>query len=64
MRREVKRRQTLGVRHMFEPDRMSSIHLQIAYEQLLPPRQYRIVPPEPIQIKILEKWPSREEVPA
>jgi hypothetical protein len=62
MRREVKRKRTLGMRRMFEPDRMSSVHLQMAYEQLLPPRQYRIATPELIQIHIPEKWPSREEV--
>jgi hypothetical protein len=30
------------VKRMFEPDRMSPYNLQTAYEQLIPPRQFRV----------------------
>jgi hypothetical protein len=41
-----KKSRTLKVKRMFEPDRIASISLQTAYEQVLPTKQYRIVLPE------------------
>ena len=33
---------------VFEPDRMALVNLRVAYEQVMPPEQYRIKPAEPI----------------
>lgn len=59
MEPEPKEPRTLKVKRMFEPDRTSTINLQIAYEQILPTKQYRIVlpkpPGEPLEIEPKQK---------
>jgi len=49
MKQERKRKQkgAFQVKRIFEPDRMAPVNLQAAYEQLVSPEQYRIVPAEP-----------------
>lgn len=42
-RQEHKQKPRLQVKRMFEPDRMSPINLQAAYERVLPSRCYRII---------------------
>lgn len=64
MCREPKRKRTLLVKRMFEPDRMSLVNLQTAYEQLLPPRQYRVISLEQSSgLKPPEELPLRKEAP-
>ena len=46
MEPEPKELRTLKVKRMFEPDRISPLNLQSAYEQILPTKQYRIVLPQ------------------
>lgn len=46
MDQERKRKRTIKVVRMFEPDRMSSINLPTAYEQTLPDDQYWFILPE------------------
>ena len=46
MEPESKELRTLKVKRMFEPDRISPLNLQTAYEQILPTKQYRIVLPQ------------------
>lgn len=59
MEPEPKEPRTLQVKRMFEPDRTSTINLQIAYEQILPTKPYRIVlpkpPGEPLEIEPKQK---------
>jgi len=43
MHQERKRKPTLQVKRMFEPDRMASANLQVAYEKVVPTEQYRIL---------------------
>jgi len=43
MNRELKKKRTLRVKRMYEPDRMAPINLQVAYEQVVPPRHYRLL---------------------
>lgn len=63
MGRKPKQKRTVRVKRMFEPDRMSSVNLQSAYEQLIPPHQYCVVMPlEPRTITQPEELPFREEV--
>ena len=42
MNQERKKKSTLRVVRMFEPDRMASVNLQVAYEKVVPTDQYRI----------------------
>ena len=42
MNQERKKKPTLRVVRMFEPDRMASVNMQVAYEQVVPTEQYRI----------------------
>jgi len=42
MNQERKKKPTLRVIRMFEPDRMASINLQVAYEKVVPAEQYRV----------------------
>jgi hypothetical protein len=64
MCREPKRKRTLLVKRMFEPDRMSIINLQTAYEQLIPPHQYRVISSEQSPgLKAPEELPLRKEAP-
>lgn len=46
MEPEPKEPRRLKVKRMFEPDRISPLNLQSAYEQILPTKQYRIVLPQ------------------
>jgi hypothetical protein len=62
MGRKPKQKRTIKVKRMFEPDRLSNVNLQIAYEQLIPPQQYCIVPMEQRTGKPSEEIPIREEV--
>lgn len=62
MCRKPKQKRTFLVKRTFEPDRMSSVNLQIAYEQLIPPCQYRVTPLEQSQANQTQKLPLREEV--
>ncbi|NTU65569.1 MAG: hypothetical protein HGB05_19750 [Chloroflexi bacterium] len=42
MKQTRTKKTTLRVVQMFEPDRMASINLQVAYEKVVPTEQYRI----------------------
>ena len=42
MNQERKKKPTLRVIRVFEPDRMASVNMQVAYEQVVPTEQYRI----------------------
>jgi len=42
MNQELKKKPTLRVVRMCEPDRMASVNLQVAYEKVVPTEQYRI----------------------
>jgi hypothetical protein len=58
---ESKELRTLKVKRMFEPDRISPLNLQTAYEQILPTKQYRIVlpkrPDQPLELEL--EWKER-----
>jgi hypothetical protein len=43
MRQERKVKSTYRVIGMFEPDRMASVNLQFAYEEVMPTEQYRLL---------------------
>jgi hypothetical protein len=43
MNQERKKKPTLRVVRMFEPDRMASVNLLVAYEKVVPTEQYRIL---------------------
>ena len=62
MHQERKQKRTLQVKRMFEPDRMASVNLQVAYEQVMPPGQYRIITPGQISEKSEMILPKEEEV--
>jgi hypothetical protein len=62
MHQERKKERTLQVKRMFEPDRMAPVNLQVAYEQVVPPDQYRIVSPEHISEESEMSLPMVEEV--
>jgi hypothetical protein len=62
MHQERKQKWTLQVKRMFEPERMAPVNLQVAYEQVVPPDQYRIVSPERISEKSGMSLPMVEEV--
>jgi hypothetical protein len=47
---------------MFEPDRMAPVNLQVAYEQVVPSDQYRILSLEQISEQLEKILPSVEEV--
>jgi hypothetical protein len=61
MEPESKELRTLKVKRMFEPDRISPLNLQTAYEQILPTKQYRIVlpkrPDQPLELEL--EWKER-----
>ena len=61
MHQERKQKRTLQVKRMFEPDRMASVNLQVAYEQVVPLGQYRIISPERISEKSEMSLPKMEE---
>ena len=62
MHQERKKERTLQVKRMFEPDRMAPVNLQVAYEQVVPPDQYRIISPEQIADGPEMNLPMEEEV--
>jgi hypothetical protein len=62
MHQERKQKRTLQVKRMFEPDRMAAVNLQVAYEQVVPSTQYRIISPERIPEKSGMSLPMVEEV--
>jgi len=62
MGRKPKQKRTFRVKRMYEPDRMSIVNLQSAYEQLIPPQRYWVVALEPGTIKQSEELPLKEEV--
>ena len=62
MHQERKQKRTLQVKRMFEPDRMASVNLQVAYEQVVPRGQYRIITPEQFSEKSEMILPKEEEV--
>lgn len=43
MSQERKQKPILRVVRMFEPDRMASVNLQVAYEKVIPAEQYQIL---------------------
>jgi len=59
---EPKRKRILRVKRMFEPDRMAPVNLRVAYEQVVPPDQYRIICLEQISEKLEQILPIVEEV--
>ncbi len=64
MHQERKRKRTLRVKRMFEPDRISLINLQVTYERVVPTHQYRILSAEQISEKQELILSSVEEVSA
>jgi hypothetical protein len=62
MHQERKQKRTLQVKRMFEPDRMAPVNLQVAYEQVVPSGQYRIITPEQTSEKAEMILPKEEEV--
>ena len=62
MGRKAKQKWTIRVKRMFEPDRLSNVNLQIAYEQLIPPQQYCVGPIEQRTGNPAEGLALREEV--
>ena len=62
MHQEPKRKRILRVKRMFEPDRMAPVNLRVAYEQVVPPDQYRIICLEQISGKLEQILPIVEEV--
>jgi hypothetical protein len=43
MHQEQRKKRMLRVHRKYEPDRISAINLQTAYEQVVPSRRYRII---------------------
>ncbi|HEY5730134.1 MAG TPA: hypothetical protein VIS72_08800 [Anaerolineales bacterium] len=43
MHQEQKKKRMLRVHRKYEPDRISAINLQTAYEQVVPSRRYRVI---------------------
>ncbi len=62
MHQELKPKRILRVTRMFEPDRMAPVNLRVAYEQVVPPDQYRIICLEQISEKLEQILPIVEEV--
>lgn len=62
MDREQKRKRTIKVVRMFEPDRLSQLNLETAYERLLPYDQYRFMLPEHESEKLAVDQALKEEV--
>jgi len=44
---------------MFEPDRISPLNLQSAYEQILPTKRYRIVLPQRADQPLEFEWSGK-----
>jgi len=64
MRQEQKQKRILQVTRMFEPDRMAPVNLRVAYEQVVPSDQYRVLSPEQIFEKLEKILHPAEEVAA
>jgi hypothetical protein len=62
MHQEPKPKRILRVTRMFEPDRMAPVNLQVAYEQVVPSDQYRIISLEQLSEQLEQILPSVEEV--
>jgi hypothetical protein len=62
MKQKRQRPQTLKVQRMYEPDRISPMNLQTAYESLVPPQHYRLVASAPHAEKVETSIPKKEEV--
>jgi len=61
MRREQKRRRSLTVTPIFEPDRIAQINLQAAYEKVVSPHACRIIAPKPPVRKVVKDGASRRK---
>jgi len=64
MHQEPKPKRILQVTRMFEPDRMAPVNLQVAYEQVMPSDQYRILSLEQMSEKPEKILHRVEEVSA
>ena len=62
MHQEPKRKRILRVTRMFEPDRMAPVNLRVAYDQVVPSDQYRILSLEQISEQLEKILPRVEEV--
>jgi len=62
MNQERKKKPTLRVVRMFEPDRMASVNLQVAYEKVVPTDQYWIFSSKKEVEKLDKILPVLEEV--
>jgi hypothetical protein len=62
MQQKRKQKRILQVTRMFEPDRMAPVNLQVAYEQVVPSDQYRILSLEQVSEKLEQILPIVEEV--
>jgi len=62
MSRELNRRRILRVTPIFEPDRMSVINLQVAYERIVSPHHSRRVLAKPQAGKVAKRLHPRKGV--
>jgi hypothetical protein len=62
MRQEWKKKPSYRVIRMFEPDRMASVNLQFAYEEVMPKEQYRLLSSKPEVEQSDKVLPVAEEV--
>ena len=62
MHQEPKPKRILRVTRMFELDRMAPVNLQVAYEQVVPSDQYRILSLEQISEQLEKNLHRVEEV--
>ena len=62
MHQEPKPKRIFRVTRMFEPDRMAPVNLQVAYEQVVPSDQYRILSLEQISEQLEKNLHRVEEV--
>jgi hypothetical protein len=62
MKQKRTKKPTLRVVRMFEPDRMASINLQVAYEKVVPTERYRISSSKKEVEKLDKVLPVLEEV--
>jgi hypothetical protein len=61
MEQGQKKPRMVKVKRMFEPDRIASINLQTAYEQVVPARQYRLLRLELPEEKLEVTQEQKEE---
>jgi|GEM_PF-2465725 len=62
MHQERKAKSTYRVIRMFEPDRMASVNLRFAYEEVMPTEQYRLLSSKQETEKMDKELPVVEEV--